>query len=81
MARLIQRMGVGRDVQPCSSDNDVRGKLDLALRARLPHPGLGHGHHGNLTAKDQMTSDFAFHLSDLGFEMQTVAAGLYFSGS
>lgn len=46
----------------------MRGKLDLALRARLPHPGLGHGHHGNLTAKDQMTSDFAFHLSDWGLK-------------
>lgn len=40
------------------------GRLDLALKVRLPHPGLQHGHHGNLTIKDQMTSDFAFHLSE-----------------
>lgn len=33
-------------------------------QAALTYVGLGRGHHGNLTVKDQMASDFAFHLSE-----------------
>ena len=82
---------MGRDVQPSAflmmrehgerASKEMWGRLDLALRYKLPSPRPWPWSPWKPYCKEPNGLRFCLSSFGMGFEMQTVAAGFYFSGS